>query len=161
MLILLQEVYYTTHQFFLSADSINIVVFDSTKSVEENEILFWLKSIQVQAPGSTLVLVGTFLDKLKKGLTEKDQLDKLVSVSKEIQDLIDDWNSSIEEEDEKKKRLRVEMCHWSDSHTLSFWPVSCIDKEGIDSLSEQLTAITFRYIFSFFLLCFFVSFHYW
>ena len=142
MLILLQEIYYTTHQFFLSADSINIVVFDSTKSVEENEILFWLKSIQAQGPGSTLVLVGTFLDKLKKGLIEKDQLDKLVSVSKEIQNLISEWNSSIEEEE---KRLRVEMCHWSDSHTLSFWPVSCIDKEGIDSLSEQLTTITFRY----------------
>jgi GTPase SAR1 family protein len=43
-----QEIYYTTHQFFLTENSINILVFKLTNSLEENKLLFWLNSIQVR-----------------------------------------------------------------------------------------------------------------
>ena len=76
-----QELYYATHHFFLSENSINFIVFDCSKSLEENRLLFWLNSIQSMASGSIVMLIGSFTDKLK---------------DKKIQDISDEINKLIE-----------------------------------------------------------------
>lgn len=60
-----QELYYTTHQFFLSGRSIFVVVWNLEKPIEESRVDFWLNSIQSKISNATVVLVGTHLDGLK------------------------------------------------------------------------------------------------
>lgn len=60
-----QELYYTTHQFFLSGRSIFVVVWNLEKPIEESRVEFWLNSIQSKISNATVVLVGTHLDGLK------------------------------------------------------------------------------------------------
>ena len=40
-----QELYYFTHQFFISDDALYILVFNVTESFEENKIMYWLNSV--------------------------------------------------------------------------------------------------------------------
>jgi len=57
-----QEVYYSTHGFFLSQRAVYILVFNLLKSLEENKIEFWLQSIHSRTDSSPVILVGTFFD---------------------------------------------------------------------------------------------------
>lgn len=57
-----QEVYYNTHQFFLSQRSLYLVVFSLALALDDNNILTWLNSLQVRAPGVPVLLVGTHAD---------------------------------------------------------------------------------------------------
>ncbi|EFA78013.1 leucine-rich repeat-containing protein [Heterostelium album PN500] len=59
-----QEVYYTTHQFFLSERSIYIIVWNTLKDEEHSRVEFWLQSITTRAPNSAIIIVGTHLDDL-------------------------------------------------------------------------------------------------
>lgn len=47
-----QEVYYHTHQFFITPHSIYILAFDVTKPLDENNILFWLRCIRARTSTS-------------------------------------------------------------------------------------------------------------
>ena len=68
-----QELYYATHHFFLSRNSVNVIVFDCTQSSDENRLPFWLNTIQAMASGSRIIFVGTFVDKLKKKEKENEK----------------------------------------------------------------------------------------
>lgn len=58
-----QEVYYTTHQFFLTSRSIYLVVFNLVEPDHEKwKINYWLQSIRTRAPKSPVMLVGTHSD---------------------------------------------------------------------------------------------------
>jgi small GTP-binding protein len=109
-----QELYYTTHHFFLSENSINLIVFDCTKSLEENRLLFWLNSIQSMAPGSHIMIIGSRIDRLK------DQR-KIFSISKKIDVLITKWLEPIP----SIRRPKLDTYDWNES-TISFWPLSFI-----------------------------------
>src|SRR5699024_5269274 len=43
-----QEVYYTTHQFFITKHSIYILVWDMSQPLDENKMEYWLRSIESQ-----------------------------------------------------------------------------------------------------------------
>ena len=58
-----QELYHTTHQFFLSPRTIYILVFDARIDLFENKIVEWLNCIQARSPGEVVALVGTHFDK--------------------------------------------------------------------------------------------------
>eukprot|EP00731_Ephydatia_muelleri_P005646 Em0002g1822a len=63
-----QEVYYATHQCFLSRNTLYLVVWN----MEEGEkgihhLQPWLLNIQSRAPNSPIIIVGTHLDKLPPG----------------------------------------------------------------------------------------------
>ena len=61
-----QEEYYSTHQCFLSRRSMYLLVFNlkhGDKGVEE--LKPWLNNIQLRAPWSLVIIVGTHLDKIK------------------------------------------------------------------------------------------------
>jgi len=75
-----QELYYTTHQFFLSGRSIFVVVWNLEKPIEESRVEFWLNSIQSKISTATVVLVGTHLDSLKG--TARDALPDLFKQTK-------------------------------------------------------------------------------
>eukprot|EP01132_Coremiostelium_polycephalum_P008525 gene8525-10480_t len=62
-----QEVYYTTHQFFLSERSIYIVVWNTCLEEEASRVEFWLQSISTRAPNSPIIIVGTHIDDLEGG----------------------------------------------------------------------------------------------
>ena len=79
-----QELYYSTHHFFLTENSINLIVFDCTKSLLENRLLFWLNSIQSMAPESHIILIGTFAEK-------KNNKEEIEKISNEINELIKSW----------------------------------------------------------------------
>mmetsp|Transcript_33003 Transcript_33003/g.82965 ORF Transcript_33003/g.82965 Transcript_33003/m.82965 type:complete len:2143 (+) Transcript_33003:102-6530(+) len=57
-----QELYYTTHQFFLSERSVYIMVWNMTTREEESRIEFWLNSVAARAKSAPVIIVGTHLD---------------------------------------------------------------------------------------------------
>src|SRR5690554_5285393 len=61
-----QELFYATHQFFLSSKAVHLLVFNLAETLETNKLSFWLHSILANAPGSAVILVGTHLDRIPK-----------------------------------------------------------------------------------------------
>ena len=82
-----QEIYYTTHQFFLSAGTLYLIVFDVVKPLREGRILYWLNSIQSRVEGQFVVIVGTHADLLKPNERES----KLKEISNELQQVYRRW----------------------------------------------------------------------
>lgn len=61
-----QEIYYATHQFFLSKRSLYILVWNIEDEAENSKISFWLHSIKARTKKVPVYLVGTHLDKRPK-----------------------------------------------------------------------------------------------
>ena len=92
-----QEIYYTTHQFFLSERSVYIIVWNIAKAEEESRIEYWLNSIKSRAKSAPIIIVATHSDHPKatkeyirnslEAITEKYQkkefkaIEKIVPVS--------------------------------------------------------------------------------
>lgn len=58
-----QEVYYTSHQFFLSQRAIYLVVFNILEGMKTlDKVDYWLQSVQVHAAQAPVVLVATHTD---------------------------------------------------------------------------------------------------
>lgn len=70
-----QEIYYGTHQVFLTERAVYMVVWDLRKSPKESRVDFWLHAITAAAPKSPIFLVGTHLD--DKSVDPKAVLAKL------------------------------------------------------------------------------------
>jgi GTPase SAR1 family protein len=56
------EIYYATHQFFMSSRCIYVVVWNLTKDPDSSKIDFWLQSIKARAKSAHVFIVGTHLD---------------------------------------------------------------------------------------------------
>eukprot|EP00012_Vannella_robusta_P006904 CAMPEP_0206208048 /NCGR_PEP_ID=MMETSP0166-20121206/15974_1 /ASSEMBLY_ACC=CAM_ASM_000260 /TAXON_ID=95228 /ORGANISM="Vannella robusta, Strain DIVA3 518/3/11/1/6" /LENGTH=748 /DNA_ID=CAMNT_0053628965 /DNA_START=1 /DNA_END=2244 /DNA_ORIENTATION=+ len=63
-----QEIYYSTHQFFLSPRSVYLICFNLLEN-NHSKVEYWLNSIHSRARGSPIFLVGTHLD--DKQVTEE------------------------------------------------------------------------------------------
>lgn len=57
-----QEVYYTTHSFFLTERSIFVIIFNLILGPENCRVEHWLNSIKTRSPNAPIFLVGTHLD---------------------------------------------------------------------------------------------------
>lgn len=57
-----QEIYYTTHEFFLSERSLYLVIFNLSKGLNAAYMEHWLQSIVARAPDAPVMIVGTHLD---------------------------------------------------------------------------------------------------
>lgn len=77
-----QEVYYPTHQFFLSACSVYVLVWSFLFPDELSRIEFWLDSIRHRAPQCRIILVGTHAD---------EKLPKHVDVDQVVAQMKDKW----------------------------------------------------------------------
>ena len=88
-----QELFYTTHQFFLSKNSIHLLLFNLTDKFMENELFFWLNSIQYRAPGSKVIIIGTHMDTIDPKLMEEE----INMISNKIKNIYDKIISNISE----------------------------------------------------------------
>jgi hypothetical protein len=61
-----QELYYTTHQFFLTDKAVYLIVFNLAQDEETSlrTIEYWMKSIRLRAIYAPIIVVGTHLDQL-------------------------------------------------------------------------------------------------
>jgi hypothetical protein len=72
-------VYYPTHEFFLSARAVYIVVYNAARKDDPlSRVEYWLKKIQVftRPERPMIFLVGTHLDELEKNKSQRERLDK-------------------------------------------------------------------------------------
>jgi len=86
-----QELFYTTHQFFLSKNSIHLLLFNLTDKFMEKELFFWLNSIQYRAPKSKVIIIGSHMDKIDPKLME----DEINMISNKIKNIYDKIISNI------------------------------------------------------------------
>ncbi|EFA77446.1 leucine-rich repeat-containing protein [Heterostelium album PN500] len=61
-----QEIYYTTHQFFLSERSVYLVAWNIILEEEASRVEFWLQSITTRTKDAPIIIVGTHLDDSNK-----------------------------------------------------------------------------------------------
>jgi internalin A len=54
-----QQIYHATHQFFLTARSLYLVVWNARQGFEQGRLYYWLDTIQARAPESPVLLVAT------------------------------------------------------------------------------------------------------
>jgi Leucine-rich repeat (LRR) protein len=57
-----QEVYYSTHTFFLTNRAVYVVVWSLTESEDSQRVVYWLQSIQSRCAKAPVMLVGTHAD---------------------------------------------------------------------------------------------------
>jgi small GTP-binding protein len=114
-----QELYYTTHQFFLSARSVYIAVFNLVQGVETSKLDFWLQSIRSRAGADVpIVLVGTHLDhytSLHKNWSREALVDKL----------------------DRRYRRRF-------PNIVAMHLVSCVTQKGVDQLRVEIERLVAR-----------------
>jgi len=63
-----QELYYSTHQFFISERSVFLLAWSLVKSMEDSRVEFWIHSIASKVKRPVIILVGTHLD----GISESE-----------------------------------------------------------------------------------------
>lgn len=124
-----QDLFYTTHQFFLSQNSVNLILFDVKDQDIETELIFWLNSIQYRAPGSKVIIVGTCIDKLES----KHMHETIIKLSDKIKNKFQEIISYINPE----QQIELVSCNFWElnqklnqkcTEKLSFFPIS--GKEG-------------------------------
>lgn len=72
-----QEIYYSTHSFFLTDRSIFVVVFNLLLGPENCRVDYWLNSVKARTPTAPIFLVGTHLDKVASKPDALESLEKL------------------------------------------------------------------------------------
>jgi internalin A len=69
-----QEIYHTTHQFFLTHRSLYLLVLDATKDEAANRLKYWLRHIQSFAGDAPILLVINKSDQHRSSLDERGLL---------------------------------------------------------------------------------------
>ncbi len=156
-----QEMFYTTHQFFLSSKSITFFLFNLTEEIESSKIEYWINSIQYRAPGSKVMIIGTFLDqlnkktrdgeiKLKSEKIEKLLLNKCNYKKYDINDNSNSNENNNEDEMNDKNKIEIIECKkWKTEENekinlipILFWPISGMKGIGIKEIKDELTKLT-------------------
>lgn len=57
-----QQIYHTTHQFFMTRRSLYLLVWNARGDTEQGRLDHWLRNIQVLAPDAPVLLVATHID---------------------------------------------------------------------------------------------------
>ena len=113
-----QEIYYTTHQFFMSEDALYVVVWDPRQPLEHARIDYWLASITAKAPEAPIILVATHRDAPEFALSMTALENRLLEVQ-------DRYLSRF-------PKIR------------SITAVSCVSQLGIDNLGSELVSIALQ-----------------
>ncbi|MCP4130276.1 MAG: GTPase, partial [bacterium] len=71
-----QEIYHATHQFYLTDNSIFLLVWNARQGFESGKIYKWLETIKALAPGSPILIVATRAEKRGADLP-RDELSAL------------------------------------------------------------------------------------
>eukprot|EP01113_Clastostelium_recurvatum_P022441 TRINITY_DN2678_c0_g1_i3.p1 TRINITY_DN2678_c0_g1~~TRINITY_DN2678_c0_g1_i3.p1 ORF type:complete len:2207 (+),score=796.21 TRINITY_DN2678_c0_g1_i3:224-6844(+) len=105
-----QEVYYSTHQFFLSQRSLYIIVFNMMLGDETSRLEYWLQSIKVAAKTAPVVIVGTHADHPR---CTPEYIENLAGVLQQ-------------------------KFTWRFKNIRGFFPVSCKTRKGFDLLRNNI-----------------------
>ncbi|MBP5973231.1 leucine-rich repeat domain-containing protein [Brasilonema sp. CT11] len=65
-----QEIYHTTHQFFLTKRSLYVVVADTRK--EDTDFYYWLKVVELQSDNSPLLIIKNEKQERKREINERE-----------------------------------------------------------------------------------------
>jgi internalin A len=66
-----QDIYYATHQFFLTRRSLYLVVWNARAGALQSKLDYWLDTIRVLAPDAPVLLVATHIDERAPDLNEQ------------------------------------------------------------------------------------------
>ena len=114
-----QEVYYATHQCFLSANTLYLAVWDLTLGLTGvANLRTWLVNIQARAPGSSVIIVGTHLDQIPKDVVKT----KVDTLRRAVRDTYY----------EQKGYPKI----------VDIREVSCVSGEGLATLQKSIRTIT-------------------
>ncbi|KYQ90938.1 pleckstrin (PH) domain-containing protein [Tieghemostelium lacteum] len=75
-----QELYYTSHQMFLTDSAFYCVVWDLCKPEVNSRVEFWLHSVRSKAENAPIILIGTHLDSFLESHSEQELDDILATV---------------------------------------------------------------------------------
>ena len=114
-----QEVYYTTHQFFISPGSLFIIVFNCCKPLRDAKILYWLNSIQSRVKNQKVLIIATHVDQIKPA----KRTEILQSLSNYISEVYKRWVYNYPTTDEVISIIQ------NKSEKLLFWPMGKSDVE--------------------------------
>ena len=88
-----QREYYATYQCFLSKNSLYLLVWNITEGVAGiDDLEPWLSNISARAPGSPVIIVGTFLDKVSEEDRRSGILDGLLHKVAKLAQQFDELN---------------------------------------------------------------------
>ncbi len=71
-----QEIYHSTHQFFLASRSLFLLAWNSRLGWEQGKLHYWLDTINALAPGAPVMLVATHIDEREATLPFDDLKEK-------------------------------------------------------------------------------------
>ena len=110
-----QEVYYSTHEFFMSENAVYLVAFNLLDDFADSLrfITYWLSAVQTRARRAPVLIVGTHLD---------DERCTKESVLRQLDDLRAAFKSKF-------------------SHIAGYFPVSSADGRGIREISDRLVRV--------------------
>lgn len=81
-----QKEYYATHQCFLSKRSLYLLVWDITEGEKgKADLKPWMSNISLRAPGSTVVIVATFLDKVPEDVRASGKVEELCKQAQKLE----------------------------------------------------------------------------
>src|SRR5204863_2245324 len=70
-----QDILHATHQFFLTPNSLYLLVWKTREGYEGSQMQYWLDTIQAKAPGASVIIVATHVDQWPANLP-KSELEK-------------------------------------------------------------------------------------
>ena len=114
------------HQLFYNSEkTVHVLVFELTKYIEEknNKILYFLETIKMRAPNSSIFIVGTHCESVKR--------EEILSINKSLDELFNVWKNA-------SRNLVDIVKHKMGDEELFFFPVSSTTMEGITSLRGRL-----------------------
>jgi internalin A len=79
-----QQIYHATHQFFLTQNSLFLLVWNARLGFEQGKLFYWLDTIRVLAPDSPVLLVATHIDERQPDLPLKDLQSKYQRLSGQV-----------------------------------------------------------------------------
>ncbi|MCZ6651887.1 MAG: leucine-rich repeat domain-containing protein [Planctomycetota bacterium] len=138
-----QEIYHSTHQFFLASRSLFLLCWNSRLGWEQGKLHYWLDTIEALAPGAPVMLVATHIDEREATLPFDDLKEKYPQIidkwsvsndERELGDGIDGIREALQNVAADKEKLPL----MGETAPASFWNTT----KAIRELKEDETWIT-------------------
>jgi internalin A len=153
-----QEHMHATHQFFFSGRSLYLLVFDTGRTLEQNNVEYWLTLINSYSKNAPVILVGNKCDQhemdiAKRSLREKyPNIRSIIGTSASTGEHIEELRQKIQEEVRAMPQVRVlfsadylavkdEMETLSAAHISHEEFVKVCEKHGVSDEADQDTLL--------------------
>ena len=121
-----QEIYYTTHQFFLAPNTLYLIVFNAALPLKHGNIVYWLNSIQSRVKGQQVLIIATHIDKMNS--SKRNQ--RLQELNDEIKNIYHRWMYQFEPGEDV-----IQIVSQKDNDML-IWPVG--KKETLEHIESAM-----------------------